>query len=298
MAGIPYELRDSWRGLRRDRLYAAAIVGTLALTLGATTAVFSIVNGVLLRPLPYPQPDALESIREIVPAIAQRYPTLAVTPQHFEVWRHRASSFSSMAQMDWRVATLTGAGDPAQVRMLRTSGTLFDVLRIAPALGRPLSWDDERPDRPRAAVISDGLWRERFSANPQVLGQPVTLAGIRSAVVGVTPPGLALPSLGTLDVSGSMTTNFAAIVPLISLANFDWMGQFNYGVIARLKPGLTLAQAAAEMDVLQEPSPRLPVVKRASRRSCAGGSGRCRTPSSARSGRGCCCCSAPSPACS
>ena len=104
------DLSDTWRGLRRDRLYAAAVVGTLALTLGASVAVFSIVNGVLLRPLAYPDPGALVSIREIVPGRTQRYPTLPVTLRHFDLWRNRATTVSAMAAMDWRSSTLTGAG--------------------------------------------------------------------------------------------------------------------------------------------------------------------------------------------
>src|SRR3954452_6423178 len=127
MSELLHDLRDTWRGLLRDRLYAAAMVGTLGLTLGASIAVFSIVNGVLLRPLSYPDPRALVSIREIVPGIAERYPTLPASPRHFDIWRDRAASFTSMAAMDWRTSTVTGAGDPAQVIVLRTSGTLFDV---------------------------------------------------------------------------------------------------------------------------------------------------------------------------
>ncbi|HET7699055.1 MAG TPA: ADOP family duplicated permease [Vicinamibacterales bacterium] len=252
MADILFDLRDAWRGLRRDPLYAAAVIGTLALTLGAATAVFSIVNGVLLRPLAYPDPEALVSIREIMPGVAHRYPTLAVTPRHFDVWRTRAASFTAMAQMDWRTSTLTGVADAAQVRVLRTSGTLFDVLQTPVALGRGLTLDDERPDRPRVTVIGDALWRDRLGADPAVLGRVLTLGGTQYTIVGVLPRGSALPALATLNPSGTLSTTVDAIVPFrISLSDFDWIGQFNYGVVARLKPGVTLAQARAEMDVLQ-----------------------------------------------
>jgi predicted permease len=252
MPDILLDLRDAWRGLRRDRLYAAAVIGTLALTLGAATAVFSIVNGVLLRPLGYPEPEALVSIREIIPAAMQRYPSLAVTPRHFDLWRTRAASFTSMAQMDWRTSTLTGVGDAAQVRVLRTSGTLFEVLRMPVALGRGLTLADERLDGPRVTVISDTLWRERLGRDPAVLGRTLTLGGTDYIVVGVLPRGATLPSLQTLGESGTLSANVDAIIPFrLTLSNFAWMGQFNYGVVARLKPGVTLANARAEMDVLQ-----------------------------------------------
>ena len=95
MRELLYDLRDTWRGLRRDRMYAGAVTGTLALTLGAAIAVYSIVNGVLLRPLAYPEPDHLVSMREVLPGIADRYPTLPVTMRHFVIWRNRATSFSA-----------------------------------------------------------------------------------------------------------------------------------------------------------------------------------------------------------
>lgn len=252
MRELASDLRHAWRGLRRDRLYTAAVVSILALTLGAAIAVFSIVNGVLLRPLGYPDPHELVSVREVLPGIADRYPTLPVTMRHFDLWRDRATSFASMAATDWRTSTLTGAGDASQVVVLRTSGTLFDVLRVPMARGRGLTRDDESLDRPRVAVISDQLWRDRLGADPGVLGRPLTLNGTEHTIVGVLPGGYGLPRLQTLDESGSVTAEVAAIVPFrVTLANFDWMGQFNYGVVARLKPGITLEQARAEMSVLQ-----------------------------------------------
>lgn len=246
------DLRDAWRGVRRDRLYAAAVVGTLGLTLGASIAVFAIVSGVLLRPLDYPDTDRLVSIREIVPGMAERYPTLPVTLRHFELWRDRAASFASMAAMDWRTSTLTGTGDAAQIVVLRTSGTLFDVLRIPTALGRGLTRDDERRERPPVVVISDPLWRERLGADPAIVGRAITLNGIQYTVAGVLARGYALPKLDPLGETGSVTADVAAIVPFrVTLENFNWMGMFNYGVIARLNPGVTLEQARAEMTVLQ-----------------------------------------------
>jgi putative ABC transport system permease protein len=256
MGDLLFDLRDSLRGFRRNRLFAAAVVGTL--TLGATTAVFSIVNGVLLRPLAYREAQRLVSIREIIPQIAKQYPTLPANARHFDQWRSRATSFAAIAELDWRTTNLTGTGEPAQIVMLRASGTLFDVLQTPVALGRPLTQDDERPRRPDVVVISQGLWRDRLGHDPAVLGRSLTLGGTPHTIVGVMPAAYELPTFDTLSESGSLTSKFDAITPMrAKLDQVDWMGQFNFPVIARLKPGTSLAQARAELDVLQQSIARI-----------------------------------------
>jgi hypothetical protein len=192
------DVRDAIRGLRRDPLYVTAIVATLALTLGASTAVFSIVNGVLLRPLSYVDAQRLVSIREVQPRIAARYSSMPVNARHFEEWRTRARSFEAIAELEWRTTNLTGTGEPAQLAVVRASGTLFDVLQVPVALGRPLTRDDERPDQPRVVVISDRLWTDRLGRDPQVLGRNLTLGGSQYAVVGVLRRGTELPTLDWL----------------------------------------------------------------------------------------------------
>src|SRR5262245_55764712 len=246
------DLRDAIRALRREPLYAAAVIVTLALTLGAATAVFSIVNGVMLRPLAFSESERLVSIREVQPAIAQRYPTLSANARHFEEWRRQATTFASMAALDWRRANLTGAGDPAQVVVVRTSGTVFDVLRAPVALGRGLTRDDERQDRPPVTVISQRLWEERLGRDPQVLGLGLNLDGTLYTIVGVTTAGFELPTFAGLGESATLSSAFSAIVPFrLNFANVGWMGQFNYPVVARLKPGVTIEQARSELDVMQ-----------------------------------------------
>src|SRR4051794_7783449 len=191
-------LKFAVRGLRRDPVYAAAVVVTLALTLGASTAIFSIVNGVLLRPLPYRDPERLVSIREIVPQWTNQYPTLPANARHFEEWRNRASAFAAMAALDWRTTTVSGAGEPSQATILRTSGTLFDVLQMPVALGRPLDRVDEQPDHPRVAVISDALWGEQFGRDPTVAGRRLMLGGTDYTIVGVLPPRFDVPAFDVL----------------------------------------------------------------------------------------------------
>src|SRR4029079_14229382 len=175
MSSVLFDLREVLRGLRRDRLYAGAVIATLALTLGASTAVFSIVNGVLLKPLAYRESQQLVSVREVVRDISARYPSLPANAHHFEEWRSHATAFASMAELDFRMTNLTGAGEAGQLSILRASGTLFDVLQATVAHGRTLTRDDEQPGRPAVVVISDRLWHERLGSDPRVVGRPLTL---------------------------------------------------------------------------------------------------------------------------
>jgi putative ABC transport system permease protein len=253
MSSILFDLRDVLRGLRRDRLYAAAVIGTLALTLGASTAVFSIVNGVLLKPLAYRESQRLVSMREVVREASAHYPSLPANAHHFEAWRGQATSFASMAALDFRMSNLTGAGEPVQLPIVRASGTLFDVLETPVTMGRALTRGDEQPGRAAVAVISQRLWHERLGSDPNVVGRSLTLGGNPYTIVGVLPPGFELPSFDSLSGGASLTGRVDAIVPLRpNFQNIGWMGQFNYPVVARLRPGVTLDQARAEFDVLQQ----------------------------------------------
>jgi putative ABC transport system permease protein len=253
MATTLLDVRDALRAVRREPVYAGAVVATLALTLGASTAVFSIVNGVVLRPLAYREAQRLVSIREVVPRNARRYATHPVNARHFEEWRRQATSFASIAEVEWRTTNLTGAGDPAQVVVVRTSGTVFDVLQMPVALGRPLTRDDERPDHPPVALISQRLWEDRLSRDPQVVGRALILGGTQYTVVGVMEPRSELPAFELLSESASLSSKFDLVVPFrLNFANIGWMGQFNYAAVARLKAGVTLEQARAELDVIQQ----------------------------------------------
>lgn len=258
MGHLLFDLRDSIRGLRRDRLYVATVVATLALTLGASTAVFSIVNGVLLKPLAYRESQQLVSVREVVRDTSARYPSLPVNAHHFEEWRGRATSFASMAELDFRMTNLTGGGEPVQLSILRASGALFDVLETAVANGRTLTRDDEQPGRPAVVVISDRLWRERLGGDPNVIGRALTLGGARYTIVGVLPRGFELPSFDALSGAASLTGRVDAILPLRpNFQRIGWMGQFNYPVVARLRRGVSIDQARAELDVLQSAVARI-----------------------------------------
>ena len=258
MAHLSTDVRDAVRGLRRDWLYATAVVATLALTLGASTAIFSVVNGVLLRPLAYPDPGRLVSIREVRPAIVVRYPTLPVNARHFEEWRNRATTFASMAAIEWRRTNLTGPGDPAQVAIVRASGTIFDVLQMPVAIGRALTRDDERREQTAVTVIGQRVWEDRFGRDPGVLGRTIVLGGTPHTIVGVLTRDAVFPSFDLGSESATLSSALAAVVPFrLNLANVGWTGQHNYGAVARLKPGVDLEQARAEMHVIQQEVARI-----------------------------------------
>ena len=247
------DFRLAIRGFRRERLYAAAVIGTFALALGAATAVFSIVDGVLLRPLPYQSPERLVSIREVVPKWQHQYPALPANARHFDHWRNQSTSYEALAALDWRTTSLAGAGEPFQATMLRASGTLFDTLRLTVVRGRTLTRDDEHPASPRVTVISDELWRTRLAADPAVLGRSLRLGGTEHTIVGILPPQVNLPAFDVLGDSATLRTRFSVIVPFRwDLASMGWMGSFNYPVVARLRVGVSPEQAAAELNVLQQ----------------------------------------------
>src|SRR5262245_46169452 len=227
MGSLPFDIRDAQRALRRDRGYALTVVLTLALTIGATTAVFSIVEGVLLKPLAYRESHRLVSIKETWRQYASKIPVLEVNEQHFEYWRQHAQRFESMAQYDPRPGNVTGAGDAAEVTVGRCSGSLFDVLQVQAAIGRTLSPADEPSGRPEVAVIGDALWRQRFGADPAVVGRSLVLDGRPRTIVGVLASDFRVPTArpSAADV----------FVPIhMDAARGGWEGDHNNDAFGRL----------------------------------------------------------------
>ena len=243
MSTLVFDIVDAVRSLRRDRAYAATVVVTLALTIGATTAVFSIVNGVLLKPLAYRESHRLVALKEIWRQYEDRITTLAVNERHFDYWREHARSFESLAQYRALPANLTGRGEAAQITIVRGSGSLFDVLQVPAVLGRTLAPEDEPRDRADVTVITDALWRQRFNADRAIVGQAIVLDGRPYAVVGVLAPGFRLPR------GPQLTANVDAFIAL--RVDVGWVGDFNDDAIGRLREGVSMEQARAELDVLQ-----------------------------------------------
>jgi predicted permease len=246
MGSLLFDLRDVMRGLRRDIAYSLTVVVTLSLTVGAATAVFSIVDGVLLKPLAYRESERLVSLREIWRGTFARSSGMEVNEQHFEYWRTHARAFDSMAQYVVLPANLTGAGEAAQIAVGRASGSLFDVLRVQAALGRTLTPADEPSSRPEVAVITDACWRQRFGSDPHVVGRDLTLDGRTRTIVGVLRADFQLPTAKLASVVD-------AFVPIhMDAEHVGWWGDHNNEAVGRLRAGVTAEQARAELDVLQD----------------------------------------------
>src|SRR5438874_9809320 len=189
MEGILHDLRHAWRALRRRPGFSSVAVVTLAVAIGANAAIFSAVHTVLLRPLPFPDPDRLVWVWERNPA--RGIPRNPVSPAGYAAYRDRAGVFSELgASTDW-LCNLTGDGPPESIIAYRFSGDFFHMLGVSAQLGRTLGPDDGRAGHAKVVVLADSLWRRRFGGDPHVVGRAVTLDGESYTVVGVMPPGFA-----------------------------------------------------------------------------------------------------------
>ena len=230
---VKYAARSLWR----DRSFTAVALLTLSLGIGATAAIFTVVDGVLLRPLPYPHAGRLFSVQEQGPGFGNptSYPEV-------EDWRAQNRVFSDMASYHGGAFTVTGANGATHVDGLVSSANLFHALGVSPALGSGFGPDDDRKGS-RVAVISDRLWREQFHSDPQIAGRSVKIDGERFTVAGVMPAGFRFPP--DYYDGDLWTTSAVDQGPPRVQRGYSFLS-----VVARLKPGLNGEQAQAEMNVI------------------------------------------------
>jgi hypothetical protein len=152
------DIQYAFRTLLRERGFASMAILSLAVGIGANTAIFSVVNGVLLRPLPYRDPEQLVTIREVVPKLAHLYPTLPVNFSHYYEWRQRWSAVESIAIVTSSSPNLTGVGEPEMLNGARVSASIFRTLGVSPQLGRGFLDDEDPEGHDQVAVIADSLW--------------------------------------------------------------------------------------------------------------------------------------------
>jgi putative ABC transport system permease protein len=241
------DLRFAVRQLRKSPGFALTTILTLALGIGATTGIFSLVNAVLLRPLPFPQPDQLVSLLHenrdsgVVTPIGLSYPD-------FFDWRAQNHSFTAMASYRDEQFVLTNAGDAQSLQGQTVSSEFFRVLGIHPALGRDFLSADEKAGQ-HVVMLSYEIWQSIFGSRPDIAGQTITLAGYSYTVAGVMPKGFSFP---IQNPAPQLWTTLAtdAIDPDDDKPPTQRRGQKMLTVIARLKPGVTLEQARSEMNVI------------------------------------------------
>ncbi|HYL97063.1 MAG TPA: ABC transporter permease, partial [Terriglobales bacterium] len=229
------DIRYALRTLRRSRGFAAVAVITLALGIGANTAMFSIVNAVLLRPVPYNNPERLLKIYTSMPQFTEA----SVSYPNFLDWQRRSRSFDLMAAYRHDSFNLTRQANPERLRGEMASATIFPLLGIKPIIGRTFSEDEDRRGAAPVVVLTSSLWKKRFGANPKVLGSSITLNNSLYTVIGVIPDdNVELQRISVIIPIGQWTE------PLF------WDRGVGMGtrVVGRLKASVSPAQAQSELD--------------------------------------------------
>jgi putative ABC transport system permease protein len=247
-----FDFRYAARMLKKNPGFAAIAIGTLTLGIGANTAIFSVVDGVILRPLSYSSPERLFAVHEVVPKFANIAPLVPVNAMHFQGWRKNWSSAESLALISSQSMNLTGVGEPVRLNAGRVSSSLFPMLGVRARLGRTLLEEEDQPGRDHVVVLSDELWKRQFSADPKIVGRKIILDGNPFEVVGVLAPGFRFPKISQLyamTIGGDRPELWKPFA--IAKDELEEMGDFNYTCIARLRTGVTRIQALSELNVVQ-----------------------------------------------
>jgi putative ABC transport system permease protein len=235
------DVRFAVRLLRKNPGFTAVGVLTLALGIGANTAIFSVVNVVLLRPLPYPDSDRLVFVASTQKHLERWYDW--VSYPDFVDWRNENTAFEDMAAYRSFLFNLTGGEHPEALPGLFVSAGLFSVLRVEPMLGRPFLPGEDQLGRNRVAIVSYGLWQRRFGSDPGLIGKAIQIDGESYTVVGVMPPGLRFPP-------PAVSLNRDVYVPGTRSEERNDRFSHNHWVVACLNPGVTIEQAQANMEAI------------------------------------------------
>jgi predicted permease len=239
------QLRQVFRRLSRAPLFTAVSLITLAVGVGATTLIFSVVEGVLLKPLPYPRADQLIGVGLTAPGVGVK--DLNIAPSVYFIDREQSTTLQDIGAYDGDSLSVTGVGEPEHVSGLNMTDGTLSILGVVPALGRIFTREDDSPGRPETVLLSYGYWRRRFGGAASVIGRSIIVDGKPRQIIGVLPQNFQF-----LDNPDDP----ALFLPFQLDRNKTMLGNFSYRALARMKPGVTLAQANVDMARL------LPVVLR------------------------------------
>jgi len=240
MTWLFQDLRSALRQLRKSPGFTAVAVITLALGIGANTAIFSVVNGVLLRPLGFKDPDRVVRVWHVPPA--KSFPgmtTFSVSAANYLDWQNQNHVFDRMAIYTYRSFTMTGGNKPEQVAVAAVSSGFFATLGVPPMMGRIFYPEEDQVGRSHVVVLSHRMWQEHFGSNPALVGHNINLDGQDFLVAGVMPANFQFPDFAQMWTPMAWTDNERAV-----------RGEHHYLVIARLKPGVQLKEAHAEMNTI------------------------------------------------
>jgi predicted permease len=250
------DLRFAVRQLRHNPGFTAVAVITLALGIGANTAIFSMVDGILLRSLPYQEPGGLYVVREDLQMGAQLFPGNVDNGGNFLAWQRNCHSFAGLAALQPSSDNLDLGDGAVQVHGTRASATLFSMLGVQPSLGRGFLPEEDVPGRSQEVILTDPLWRAKFDSDPHIVGKVIRLNGYDFTVVGVLPSGFYFPKVSQLDATpiAGWTSEIEYFLPL---ALQPWESKpsagnnMNFTVIARVKAGVPAQQALADLDAVE-----------------------------------------------
>ena len=243
METILHDIRYGLRVLVRRPGFALVAIATLALGVGANTAIFSVVNAVLLRTLPYQEPERLVALWETSTQPGQEpNDRNEVAMGNFLDWRSQAEVFEGVAALNYANVNLTGVAEPERIQGAVVSANLFSVLGVQPLSGRGFQEEEENPASPRTVILSHGLWQRRFGSDPELIGKTLTLNSNPVTVIGIMPPAF--------DLEFPITRQIDLWLPMrIASSNTDRQSHYLY-VVGRLKPSVSLGQAQSGMNVL------------------------------------------------
>ena len=239
------DLRFSVRTLAKNPGFAAAAILSLAIGIGANTTLFTVVNALLLRPLPYQDADRLTILWNRSPGLNITEDWFS-TAQYFDI-KNGHSGFERLAIAIGGNMNLTGYGDPERVGTIRVSADLLPMLGLNAAKGRIFTSEEDSSGRPRTALLSYGIWARRYGADPDVIGRSITLNGQPFQVIGIMPQSFSLPREVLPTLGGAEQAEILLPLPLAPAAAQTRTGE-DYNIMGKLKPGVSVAQAQAEMD--------------------------------------------------
>ena len=245
-------LRYGVRQLIREPVFSSLAILALTLSIGANTAIFSMVNGILLRPLSYRHPEQLYLVREIVPMMGKMSGSWPANLTDFAIWQRATHSFEGIAVAEPFPMNLTSSGEPREVDGARVSANLFEILGVSSWLGRTFAAGEDLPGRDHLVVLTHAFWRDEFHSDPAFVGKNITLNGEPYEVIGVLPESFRFPTGEQLGQRVQFGPRVDFFKPMgLDPNKFGLLGNFRLAAIARLKPGVKPNQALADLNVVQ-----------------------------------------------